>query len=1639
MKKRRTSARRRPQFSGLLEELEPRLLFNADAAALTGGLDPLLSDSSPAAGAQQVQTQTPTSSTTAQQSEATAEVSASTQVIAKPVELVFVDSSVKDAQELVASIVAQQDGSRTLEIHWLDSSQDGVTQITDVLRERQNVTALHLVTHGKDGVLQLGSTLLDAANLHDHASRLSEWGLSLSADADLMIYGCDVAATAEGQRFVSDIGLLTSADIAASIDDTGARNLGGDWVLEYQAGQIQTASLIQQPAANEWQGLLGLISSGGETIAHTATGGTTESTLTNRQVASDSSGNFVVVYQSGTTLKLQRFNADGTMNGAALTVASTGTPTNAQVAMNATGAFVVVWNDASGNLIFRTYTNTSVAGTATTVAAVTSASEGYPFYSATVTTTQVNGTVGINSAGEFVIAWREHRDVAPDVPWYAASVEDTIKWKAYTAAGAAQGSNGSGNVSSTADGHAAPSIGMNGAGAFVVSYSDSSGNIYARRYSAARVAQGAGAADITGSTGGTQSSAAMDSSGNYVIAYNDAGVIKFRMYNSAGTNTTAVITANSIAAGTPNSPSASMDASGNFTLVWQNSGQDGGGNGVYIRTFNGSGVAAAADARVNTTTAGNQQAASVVVTGSTAVAVWSGNGTGDTAGVFFQRYALPNTAPTLTATASNPAFTEAAGSGTQAGAVAVYSGTAVSTTESGQTITSLTFTVSGIVNGANERIAVDGTTITLGADSAGTTATNGMGYTVTMAGGTATVVLTKGSGITSAATQTLVNGITYQNTNTDDPTAGNRVFTLTQIKDSGGTASGGVDTRVLAIASTVAVASRNDAPTLTATSLNPTFTEAAGSGTQASAVNVFSGTAVGTVESADTITSLTFTVSGLANGVNESIVVDGTTITLGANSSGSTATNGMTYNVTIAGSTATITLTKAAGISTAATQTLVDSITYQNTSTDNPTAGNRVFTLTQIKDSGGTANAGSDTTTLSRASTVSVVAVNDAPTLSTTALNPSFTEAAGVGTQASAVNVFSGTSASAVETGQTLTSLTFTISGILDGASERISIDGVTITLGANSSGTTSTNAMGYNVTVAGGTATITLTKAAGISAANMQTLVNGITYQNTNTDNPNSGGRVFTLTQVKDNGGTTNGGNDTTTLSTASTVTVASVNDAPTLTATALNPSFTEAAGANTQAAAVSVFSGAAASTIETGQALTSLTFTVSGITNGASERIVVDGSAITLGANSSGTTATNGMTYNVTIAGGTATVTLTKAAGISTAVMQTLVNGITYQNTNRDDPTAGNRVFTLTQVTDNGGTANGGNDTTTLAVASTVAVVTRNDAPTLTTTALNPTFTEAAGVGTQASAVNVFSGTAVSTVESGQTVTSLTFTLSGIVNGASERIVVDGRAITLGANSSGTTVTNGMNYNVTIASGTATVTLTKAAGITAAATQTLVNGITYQNISTDNPTSGNRVFTLTQIKDSGGTANSGSDTTTLTAASTVTVNAVNDAPILTATASNPAFTEQAGAGTQAAAVGIFSGAAVGTIESGQTITSLSFTVAGLLDGNTERIVVDGTAITLGANSSGTTATNAMSYSVNISGGTATVTLTKGAAYRRPTRRRWSTASPTRTPAPTTRPPATASSPSRRSRTAAARPMAATTRPHWPWHPPSR
>lgn len=143
--------------------------------------------------------------------------------------VVFIDTRVLDYEVLLAGVA---DG---FSVYLLDSNQNGIQQVTDVLSGYGSVNSLHLVTEGNIGNFWLGGTFLYNANLDDYAADLQNWSLYLAPGADLLLYSCDLAANQEGTAFVNRLGRIVGADVAASTNRTGA---GGDWVFEYTLGEI---------------------------------------------------------------------------------------------------------------------------------------------------------------------------------------------------------------------------------------------------------------------------------------------------------------------------------------------------------------------------------------------------------------------------------------------------------------------------------------------------------------------------------------------------------------------------------------------------------------------------------------------------------------------------------------------------------------------------------------------------------------------------------------------------------------------------------------------------------------------------------------------------------------------------------------------------------------------------------------------------------------------------------------------------------------------------------------------------------------------------------------------------------------------------------------------------------------------------------------------------------------------------------------------------------------------------------------------------------------------------------------------------------------------------------------------------------
>ena len=80
-------------------------------------------------------------------------------------ELIFLDSSVPDFELLHESLTADAAQNDRFEVIVLQSHLDGVDQISNVIANYDNISGIHIISHGSDGSVQLGNTLLQTGSL----------------------------------------------------------------------------------------------------------------------------------------------------------------------------------------------------------------------------------------------------------------------------------------------------------------------------------------------------------------------------------------------------------------------------------------------------------------------------------------------------------------------------------------------------------------------------------------------------------------------------------------------------------------------------------------------------------------------------------------------------------------------------------------------------------------------------------------------------------------------------------------------------------------------------------------------------------------------------------------------------------------------------------------------------------------------------------------------------------------------------------------------------------------------------------------------------------------------------------------------------------------------------------------------------------------------------------------------------------------------------------------------------------------------------------------------------------------------------------------------------------------------------------
>ena len=164
--------------------------------------------------------------------------------------IVFIDSAVEDYETITSSF------KENTEFYLINANEDGFKRISEILSDRENIDALHLIGHGSAGQILFGNAFLNNETIDNYQATLASIGQSLTTSGDILFYGCNVASTEQGEILIKKISEITKADIAASDDLTGK---DGDWELEKQFGLIGEEEL----QAKNYNHALGSLSTSG--------------------------------------------------------------------------------------------------------------------------------------------------------------------------------------------------------------------------------------------------------------------------------------------------------------------------------------------------------------------------------------------------------------------------------------------------------------------------------------------------------------------------------------------------------------------------------------------------------------------------------------------------------------------------------------------------------------------------------------------------------------------------------------------------------------------------------------------------------------------------------------------------------------------------------------------------------------------------------------------------------------------------------------------------------------------------------------------------------------------------------------------------------------------------------------------------------------------------------------------------------------------------------------------------------------------------------------------------------------------------------------------------------------------------------
>ncbi|MBN8604209.1 MAG: cadherin domain-containing protein, partial [Planctomycetes bacterium] len=262
--------------------------------------------------------------------------------------LVFVDFRVEDTEKLLASL-----GLESELVYRIDASTSGLEQIADYvhLYANKSIDAIHILSHGGAGAILLGDTTLTLENVEKSQFDLEFLRNQLTDAGDIYIWGCDVAKTEDGQTLIDRISILTGADVAASVDATGSRQLGGDWDLEYKTGEINWGPISEDDQQIEYYYLLTTGTTGNDFLTGTSSAEThtglagNDALFGGANLASD--GQFLSGSASGA---FSTYSSGQMMGGWSVTQGSVDLLTSSYITMSTSGRAVDMDGGSPGTI-----------------------------------------------------------------------------------------------------------------------------------------------------------------------------------------------------------------------------------------------------------------------------------------------------------------------------------------------------------------------------------------------------------------------------------------------------------------------------------------------------------------------------------------------------------------------------------------------------------------------------------------------------------------------------------------------------------------------------------------------------------------------------------------------------------------------------------------------------------------------------------------------------------------------------------------------------------------------------------------------------------------------------------------------------------------------------------------------------------------------------------------------------------------------------------------------------------------------------------------------------------------------------------------------------------------------------------------